>query len=57
MRPVFQAKGVHAEAKKALDLFRRAVEMETATPELAGRVGAYLRRAQHDPELIVQTAA
>jgi tetratricopeptide (TPR) repeat protein len=37
MAPVFRAKGVHAEAQKALDLFRRAVEMETATPELAGR--------------------
>jgi transcriptional regulator with XRE-family HTH domain/tetratricopeptide (TPR) repeat protein len=57
MEPVFRAKGVHAEAKKALDLFRRAVESETATPELAGRVARYLRRAQHDPELIFEEAA
>jgi len=57
MAPVFKAKGVHAEAKKALALFRRAVEMETATPELAGRVAGYLRRAQHDPELCFEEAA
>ena len=38
MEPVFRAKGVPAEARKALLLFRRAVEMETATVELAGRV-------------------
>jgi tetratricopeptide (TPR) repeat protein/DNA-binding XRE family transcriptional regulator len=57
MEPVFRAKGVHAEAKKALALFRRAVEMETVTPELAGRVAGYLRRAQHDPELRFEEAA
>ena len=57
MEPVFRDKGVHEEARKALDLFRRAVKMETATPELAGRVAGYLRRAQHDPELIFEEAA
>ncbi len=57
MEPVFRAKGVHSEAQKALALFRRAVEMETATPELAGRVAGYLRRAQHDPELVFEEAA
>jgi tetratricopeptide (TPR) repeat protein len=57
MAPVFRGKGIHAEAQKALDLFRRAVEMETATCELAGRVAAYLRRAQHAPELIFKEAA
>ena len=57
MAPVFKAKGVHAEAKKALALFRRAVEMETATPELAGRVAGYLRRALHYPELRFEEAA
>src|SRR5262249_44602408 len=49
MSPVFKSKKVHAEAQKALALFRRAVEMEAATPELAGRVAGYLRRAEHDP--------
>jgi tetratricopeptide (TPR) repeat protein len=57
MAPVFRAKGVHTQAQKALALFRRAVEMETATPELAGRVARYLRRAQHDPDLCFEAAA
>jgi hypothetical protein len=57
MEPVFRAKGVHAEAQKALDLFRRAVDRETVTPELAGQVAGYLRRAQNDPELRFEAAA
>ena len=57
MAPVFKAQRVHTEAQKALVLFRRAVEKETATPELAGRVASYLRRAQHDPELVFEEAA
>ncbi|HEX3527671.1 MAG TPA: helix-turn-helix transcriptional regulator [Thermoanaerobaculia bacterium] len=57
MAPVFKSKKVHVEAQKALALFRRAVEMETATPELAGRVAGYLRRAEHDPELVFEEAA
>jgi tetratricopeptide (TPR) repeat protein len=57
MEPVFRAKGVHAEAKKALDLFRRAVEMETATFELAGQVAGYLGRARHNPEMVFEEAA
>jgi hypothetical protein len=56
MEPVFRDKGVHEEARKALELFRRAVALETATPELAGRVAVYLRRAQHDPELRFEAA-
>src|SRR5438046_609746 len=51
MAPVFQAKGVHEEAKKALKLFRRAVEMETVTVELVRRVVVYLRRGENDPKL------
>jgi len=54
---VFKAQDVPVEAKKALDLFRRAVEAEEATPELAGRVAGYLRRAQYDPELRFEAAA
>ncbi|HEX3525712.1 MAG TPA: hypothetical protein VH988_01475 [Thermoanaerobaculia bacterium] len=57
MEAVFRDEGVHAEAQKALALFSRATKMETATPELAGRVGAYLRRAQHDPKLVFAAAA
>jgi len=51
MAPVFAAEDVHAEAQKALGLFRRAVELETVTVELVRRLVAYLYRAQHDPEL------
>ena len=51
MEPVFRTKGVHAEARKALLLFRRAVELETVTVELVRRLAAYLRQAQDDPEL------
>jgi tetratricopeptide (TPR) repeat protein len=57
MAPVFKAQDVPVEAKKALDLFRRAVEAEEATPELARHVAGYLRRAQHDPELRFEMAA
>ncbi|HEY2737663.1 MAG TPA: helix-turn-helix domain-containing protein [Thermoanaerobaculia bacterium] len=56
MAPVFQAKGVHEEAKKALALFRRAVERETVTVELVRRVVVYLRRAQGDPKLRFEEA-
>jgi transcriptional regulator with XRE-family HTH domain/tetratricopeptide (TPR) repeat protein len=57
MEPVFRAQGVHAEARKALDLFRLAVHQEKATPDLAGRIAGYLRRAQHVPELRFEEAA
>jgi tetratricopeptide (TPR) repeat protein len=51
MATVFQDEGVHAEAQKALGLFRRAVELEKVTLELVRRLVAYLYRAQHDPSL------
>jgi transcriptional regulator with XRE-family HTH domain len=51
MEPVFRAQGVHAEAQKALRLFRCAVELETVTVELVRRLVAYLYRAQHNSEL------
>jgi transcriptional regulator with XRE-family HTH domain len=51
MEPVFRDQGIHAEAQKALELFRRAVELEAVTVELVRRVVAYLYRAQHNPEL------
>jgi tetratricopeptide (TPR) repeat protein len=57
MAPVFKAQGVPEEARKALALFRQAVEQETATPELAGRVVGYLYRAQSNPELRFEEAA
>jgi tetratricopeptide (TPR) repeat protein len=51
MEPVFRDKGVHEEAQNALNLFRRAVELETVTVELVRRIVSYLYLAQHDPEL------
>jgi tetratricopeptide (TPR) repeat protein len=51
MATVFQDEGVHAEAQRALGLFRRAVELEKITLELVRRLVAYLYRAQHDPSL------
>jgi tetratricopeptide (TPR) repeat protein len=56
MEPVFRGQGVHEEAKKALRLFRRAVELETVTVELVRRLVAYLYRAQHNPELRFEAA-
>jgi tetratricopeptide (TPR) repeat protein len=51
MAPVFEAEGVHEEARKALGLFRRAVELEVVTRELIRSLVAYLYRAQHNPDL------
>lgn len=51
MEPVFRDQGVHAEAQKALELFRHAVELETLTVELVRRLVAYLYRARHNPGL------
>jgi tetratricopeptide (TPR) repeat protein len=57
MELVFRDQGVHEEARKALALFRRAVELETVTLELVRRMVAFLYRAQHDPELSFEAAA
>ncbi len=48
---IFKAQAVHREALAALTLFYKAAAKETATAELARRLGDYLYRAQHDPEL------
>jgi len=56
MEPVFRAQGIHEEARKALHLFRHAVEMETVTVELARRIVVYLRKAQDDPQLRFEEA-
>ena len=55
MEPVFHDQGVHAEAQKALALFRQAVELETMTVEMVRRLVAYLYRAQHNPELCFES--
>jgi tetratricopeptide (TPR) repeat protein len=47
----FESEDVHHEARKALDLFRKAAEREAATAELARQVLRFLFRAQYDPAL------
>jgi tetratricopeptide (TPR) repeat protein len=48
---VFRAQRVHLEALAAVILFHEAAEQERATVELARKLAAYLRKAQHDPDL------
>jgi transcriptional regulator with XRE-family HTH domain len=48
---IFKSQGVHREALAALRLFCEAAQRETATVELARKVGHFLRRAQLDPDL------
>ena len=57
MAPVFEAESIHAEARKALALFHRAVELETVTLVLVRRLVVYLYRARHNPELLFEAAA
>lgn len=51
MLPIFSSLHIHREALAALAFLRQAVEAERASLEVVTRVAAYLRRAQHDPEL------
>jgi transcriptional regulator with XRE-family HTH domain len=55
--PVFHALGIHAEAQRALQVFREAAESERLSAELAGRLVAYFLRARHDPRLRFEGAA
>jgi tetratricopeptide (TPR) repeat protein/DNA-binding XRE family transcriptional regulator len=57
MRPVFVDVGVHDEARRALNLFRRAVEKEAVTSELVRPLVAYLYRARNNPKLRFHQAA
>ena len=43
------------QGREALTLFRKAAEHEKATLDLAERLVAFLRKAQHDPELKFQS--
>ncbi|HEY6320776.1 MAG TPA: hypothetical protein VJA16_04375, partial [Thermoanaerobaculia bacterium] len=49
--PMFRALGIHAEAQRALQVFREAAESERLSAELARRLVAYFVRARHDPRL------
>jgi transcriptional regulator with XRE-family HTH domain len=55
--PVFQAQGVHREARQALTLFRQAAEQERATVELVHAVVTYLYRSRHDARVRFHAAA
>jgi len=48
---IFEAEGVHREALRALDVFRRAARRERLTADLARSIGRFLRRARNDPKL------
>lgn len=51
MVPLFASCHIHREALAALSFLKQALETEKATVDVVTRVAAYLRRAQHDPEL------
>jgi transcriptional regulator with XRE-family HTH domain len=54
--PVFRKLGIHAEAQRALQVFREAAESERLSAELAHRLVAYFVRARHDPRLRFEAA-
>jgi hypothetical protein len=51
LAPIFERKGLHQEARRALALFRDAVEREDATAELTRRITAFLYRARANEAL------
>jgi tetratricopeptide (TPR) repeat protein len=54
MVPIFSSLHIHREALAALAYLKQAAEAERATLDLVSGVAAYLRRAQHDPDLRFQ---
>ncbi len=54
MIPIFSSRQIHREALAALDYWRQAVESERACAALAAGVAAFLKKAQHNPELRFQ---
>jgi transcriptional regulator with XRE-family HTH domain len=55
--PVFEAQGVHREARRALALFRRAAEEERVSAELVRGVLTYLYRSRYDAQVRYGAAA
>jgi transcriptional regulator with XRE-family HTH domain len=49
--PIFRRQGVHREARRALEIFRRAAEEERVSVELIRGLLAYLERARRDRTL------
>ena len=54
MVPIFSSHQIHREALAALDYWRQAVEAEQASAALVAGVAAFLKKAQHNPELRFQ---
>lgn len=54
MLPVFTSRNIHREALAALAFFRQAVEAEKASTALVAKVGEFLWKAQHAPEMRFQ---
>jgi tetratricopeptide (TPR) repeat protein len=54
---IFQDERVHAEARKAMILFRQAAEEEAVTADFARRLAGYLERARREPNLPFSVAA
>jgi tetratricopeptide (TPR) repeat protein len=54
MVPVFSSRQIHREALAALDYWRQAVEAEEAGAAVIARIAAFLKKAQHNPELRFQ---
>ncbi|HLX06437.1 MAG TPA: hypothetical protein VKY89_01105 [Thermoanaerobaculia bacterium] len=55
--PIFRRQGVHREARRALELFRRAAEEERVSVEQIRGLLAYLERARRDRTLRYREAA
>lgn len=55
MLPIFTSHQIHREALAALGFLRQALEAEQASLELVTRVAAFLKRAEHDPDLRFET--
>ena len=51
MFPIFASLHIHREALAALGFLRQAAEAERASQTVVAKVAAFLKRAQHDPNL------
>ncbi len=54
MVPVFSSRQIHREALAALDYWRQAVEAEKAEAVVIAGIAAFLKKAQHNPDLRFQ---
>ncbi len=55
--PIFEAQGVHQEARRALALFSQAADEERVSAELVQRVVTYLYRSRYDARVRYEAAA